>query len=338
MPASSALARRGDDAERAHDVVRLGPAPALPDGGQRERLSALHGDGVGLLRPLARDLGPLEEIVDRQQAAPLGVGRAEHRRRGHALGGGVDGLELRRRLLDPVRDEPPPQPVEMALARLGVLADDPVLLARRAVVARRRVVRVQRLDQRRDPEAQDLGIALLRDASAHGATHVAGGAEGSKPAAHLRRRRGRAPTLAMPLFKLRIAAAGLEAGGAAAHLLTELSAPRALAVTLFESGPSAFLVEAYYDTLPALEAIAQALSRCKAASARRCWKRCPTRTGWRCRRRPCRRLPPAASWCTGATTAPAWDRGARPSRSRPARPSARATMPPPRSASKPSIG
>ena len=41
----------------------------------------------------------------------------------------------------------------------------------------------------------------------------------------------------MPLFKLRLAAAGLEAGGAAANLLTELAAPRALAVTLFEDWP-----------------------------------------------------------------------------------------------------
>ncbi len=64
----------------------------------------------------------------------------------------------------------------------------------------------------------------------------------------------------MSLFKLRIGAADLEAGGAAASLLTELDAPNALAVTLFESGPSAFVVEAYYDARPSLAAIAQALS------------------------------------------------------------------------------
>jgi ribosomal protein L11 methyltransferase len=63
----------------------------------------------------------------------------------------------------------------------------------------------------------------------------------------------------MPLFKLRIAAAGLETGRAAADLLTELAAPRALAVTLFESGPASFLVEAYYEAQPSLEAIAGAL-------------------------------------------------------------------------------
>ena len=64
----------------------------------------------------------------------------------------------------------------------------------------------------------------------------------------------------MSLFKLRIGAADLEAGSAAASLLTELDAPQALAVTLFESGPSAFVVEAYYDARPSLAAIAQALS------------------------------------------------------------------------------
>ena len=74
------------------------------------------------------------------------------------------------------------------------------------------------------------------------------------------------------------------------------------------------------------------------ASAKRRWRPCPTRTGWRCRRRRCRPSPPAGSSCTAATTARAWGRGARPSRSRPARRSAQATTPRPRSASRPSIG
>ena len=64
----------------------------------------------------------------------------------------------------------------------------------------------------------------------------------------------------MPLFKLRVGADGLEAGGAAANLLTELAAPRALAVTLFEAGPTGFLVEAYYDSPPSLAAATDALS------------------------------------------------------------------------------
>jgi ribosomal protein L11 methyltransferase len=64
----------------------------------------------------------------------------------------------------------------------------------------------------------------------------------------------------MPLFKLRFSAANLEVGGAAANLLTELAAPQALAVTLFEAGPARFLVEAYYETEPSVELIAEALS------------------------------------------------------------------------------
>jgi ribosomal protein L11 methyltransferase len=64
----------------------------------------------------------------------------------------------------------------------------------------------------------------------------------------------------MPLFKLRFAAADLQAGDAAANLLTELAAPRALAVTVFEAGPVRFLVEAYYRAEPSLEGIAHALS------------------------------------------------------------------------------
>src|SRR5205823_4080435 len=82
------------------------------------------------------------------------------------LGGGIDRLELGRGLLDPAGNEAPGQPVERALAGLGMLADDPMLLTWRAVVARRRLE--QRLDQGRDLETENLGIALLGDAAAHG--------------------------------------------------------------------------------------------------------------------------------------------------------------------------
>src|SRR5829696_2336677 len=51
---------------------------------------------------------------------------------------GVDRRRLRL-VLAPVRDEPPLQQIERALAGLGVLPDYPQLLARRAVVARRHV-------------------------------------------------------------------------------------------------------------------------------------------------------------------------------------------------------
>jgi len=64
----------------------------------------------------------------------------------------------------------------------------------------------------------------------------------------------------MPLFKLRIEAADADAGRSAAGLLGELIAPEPLAVTLFEAGPPHFMVEAYYDTPPALDGIATALA------------------------------------------------------------------------------
>jgi len=65
---------------------------------------------------------------------------------------------------------------------------------------------------------------------------------------------------AMPLFKLRLDAADLEAGRAAADLVGALAEPRALAVTLFEARPPAFTVEAYYDAEPALRHVAAALA------------------------------------------------------------------------------
>jgi ribosomal protein L11 methyltransferase len=64
----------------------------------------------------------------------------------------------------------------------------------------------------------------------------------------------------MPLFKLRLTAADLPAGRAAADAIGALEAQHALAVTLFEDEPPAHVVEAYYDTEPPLEAIAHALA------------------------------------------------------------------------------
>src|SRR5205807_394757 len=118
-----------------------------------------------LLRPRTLDRLPLEEAVDRQQAAPIGVSTPEHRCRRHPLGCGVDGFELRGDVLDPTGDEPPGQAIKRARACLGVLTYDPVLLPRRTVVARRRLE--QRFHQGCDLETENLGIALLGDATAH---------------------------------------------------------------------------------------------------------------------------------------------------------------------------
>lgn len=56
----------------------------------------------------------------------------------------------------------------------------------------------------------------------------------------------------MPLFKIRFPPGGLTAAKDMADRLAELASPRALAVTLFESGPGRFVVEAYYGAPPCL--------------------------------------------------------------------------------------
>ena len=54
----------------------------------------------------------------------------------------------------------------------------------------------------------------------------------------------------MPLHKLRIEAPDQAAATQVAELLGAPPAPEALAVTLFETGPPAWVVEAYYDRAP----------------------------------------------------------------------------------------
>ena len=68
----------------------------------------------------------------------------------------------------------------------------------------------------------------------------------------------------MPLHKLRIEAAHLEAGRRAADLLGEPPAPPALAITVFELRLPAFVVEAYYDHEPSLAAIQHVLTERRA--------------------------------------------------------------------------
>ena len=56
----------------------------------------------------------------------------------------------------------------------------------------------------------------------------------------------------MPLFKIRFPPNALTAARSLADLLAELATPPAQAVTLFESGPGRFVVEAYYGAPPCL--------------------------------------------------------------------------------------
>jgi ribosomal protein L11 methyltransferase len=112
----------------------------------------------------------------------------------------------------------------------------------------------------------------------------------------------------MPLFKLSVSTFGLEAGGAASDLLTELAEPRALAVTLFEDGPASFLIEAYYETEPLLGAVAEALSALRTGLGEAVLEAVPDQN-WVALSQAA--LPPIAAWCTAATTAHVWGRAAR---------------------------
>jgi len=62
----------------------------------------------------------------------------------------------------------------------------------------------------------------------------------------------------MPLFKLRFPPAAASAARSTADLLAELTTPCALAVTLFETGPGSFVVEAYYGAPSCLEDLTRA--------------------------------------------------------------------------------
>lgn len=85
----------------------------------------------------------------------------------------------------------------------------------------------------------------------------------------------------MPLYKLRIEATDIEAGRKTADVLGEPAAggPHALAVTLFEHKPPAFVVEAYYDEAPSLATIERLLEGQRAAPGKLALEALPD-TNW----------------------------------------------------------
>ena len=94
---------------------------------------------IGLLDPRALNCAPLEEAIDRHDAASLSISVPEHGEPRDALGLGVDGPLAALRVLAPVRDQAPLDQIERALARLMVLPNDQEFLARRTIVAGRNV-------------------------------------------------------------------------------------------------------------------------------------------------------------------------------------------------------
>jgi hypothetical protein len=88
-----------------------------------------------LLGPHALDGAPLEETVDRHDAAPLSIGFPEHGQLGDVLRLGIDGPAATLRVAAPVWDQAPLDQVERSLACLVVLPNDQQLLAGRSIVA-----------------------------------------------------------------------------------------------------------------------------------------------------------------------------------------------------------
>src|SRR5271166_1784245 len=111
--------------------------PVLPNAGDPERRAILHGDGVGLLRPLSLDRLPLEKAIHRHNAAPVTVGVPECRQLVHGLAFRVDRLAASGRVLAPTRDQAPMQRVQGHIAGLVITPDGEQLLARRSIPSRR---------------------------------------------------------------------------------------------------------------------------------------------------------------------------------------------------------
>src|SRR4051812_24800957 len=106
MSATSAFASVVITAKvRTHSPV-LGSFQFSQDARQTEAGAVLHADRIRLLGSRALDGLPLEEEVNRHQAAPPSIGVPDHRKRMDRLGFGVDGRRLGL-LLRAVRDEAP---------------------------------------------------------------------------------------------------------------------------------------------------------------------------------------------------------------------------------------
>jgi len=155
---------RGDDREGANPFFAAGSLPVLPDTREREWFPILHGDGIGLLGHTGLARLPFKKIINRDEAAAVAIGVPETWKLCHCFCFGVYGLSPAILLFTPMRNEAPPKSVKCALARLRMLADDPVLLAGGCVVARHYV---WGLDKARDLETKLVRRRFLSEAPAH---------------------------------------------------------------------------------------------------------------------------------------------------------------------------
>src|SRR5262249_39516976 len=129
-----------NDCKSANQFARNRLFPVLPNPRKSERCAVLHGDRVGLFRPLTLDRLPFEKAIDRHDASASAVRIAEGRQVANGLALGVDWLSAASRVLAPIRDQAPAQRVERYLSGLVIAADDEQFLAGRAIPSRRIVV------------------------------------------------------------------------------------------------------------------------------------------------------------------------------------------------------
>ena len=157
----------GDDCKRPNPLARAGLLPVLPDAGDTERRTILHGDSVGLLDPLALDGLPLEESVHWKDATSLPIRITKCRQLRDCLGLGIDRFASAGRIVAPIWNQPPSQWVERHLAGLMIASNDKQLLTGRSVPARRVIAHpaVSHIHALHDCISK--GPATLNDASAH---------------------------------------------------------------------------------------------------------------------------------------------------------------------------
>src|SRR5215831_9491941 len=129
MSATSSLASVVMIAKVRSHSPRSRVLPIFPDAGNAERCTIFHCDCVRLLRFLALDGLPLEETVDRHDAAALTVRIPKCRQVPHRLAFGIDGFTAARRVIAPIWDEAPTQRVERHIAGPVIAADDQQFLA-----------------------------------------------------------------------------------------------------------------------------------------------------------------------------------------------------------------
>ena len=110
-------------------------SPPMP-----KRPAVLHGDCIRLLRFLALDRLPLEEAINRNDAAAPAIGIPEGGQIAHGLAFGIDRFSPALRVLAPIGNKTPAQGLEGHLAGLRITPDHQQILAWRGVPARRIIV------------------------------------------------------------------------------------------------------------------------------------------------------------------------------------------------------